>query len=247
MKGLVFGASGMVGAYIAEHLATAGDPVIPVSRRARGDGWITADLTQLETLRLPKADVVFSAANARTLAKALPRVLDCNPRRVVVISSTSVFSKLNTPDEDERGSILELIDAEKSIMETCGAADVEWTILRPTLIYKEGQDRNVTQISKLIRTLRLLHAAVWGSPGITPACSRRGLGQGSDCGRPIQQRCKQSLFHHGHRYHSLPRDGRTHLRWNVPAPAHGLTAPTGLEVSLRISKALLPRGNGCDG
>jgi len=41
-------------------------------------------------------------------------------------------------------------------MSACENASVEWTILRPTLIYKEGHDKNVTQIAKVIRRFKFM-------------------------------------------------------------------------------------------
>jgi nucleoside-diphosphate-sugar epimerase len=154
MKSIVFGARGMVGSRIVQEL-DGGDPPWCVSRH-HVQGWIQADLTQPDTLDLPKADVVFCATNARVFAKSLPAILRFPPRRVVVITSTSVFSKTESKDQAERQSILELVEAEKQIELECERCGVEWTILRPTLIYDEGRDRNITQIAQLIRTLRFM-------------------------------------------------------------------------------------------
>ncbi len=118
-----------------------------------GMNWIAADLAQPETLALPNADVIFCAVNARLFAKAIGAILPSAPKRIVVLSSTSIFTKLDSRDETERSSIAELVDAERAIIDRCEAAKVEWTILRPTLVYREGYDRNVTQIAKLIRRL----------------------------------------------------------------------------------------------
>jgi nucleoside-diphosphate-sugar epimerase len=155
VTGLIFGASGMVGAYIARELARSGQAALCVSRGARS-GWVQADLTRADAVELPQAEVVFFATNARTFAQALPVVLRSKPRRVVVISSTSVFTKIDSTDDEERQSILELIDAETQISDLCGQAAVEWTILRPTLIYREGRDRNVTQIAQIVQLLRCM-------------------------------------------------------------------------------------------
>jgi nucleoside-diphosphate-sugar epimerase len=159
MSDVVFGATGMVGSYIVEGLAQSGRPVLAVSRQQRELRYghcVAADLTKVETLVFPEAQTVFCATDARAFAKALPSILKSNPKRIIVISSTSVFTKLESSDEDERNSILELVRSEASIIQDCQSAGVEWTILRPTLIYKEGLDRNVTQISKLVRALHFM-------------------------------------------------------------------------------------------
>src|SRR5437868_7024794 len=99
-------------------------------------GQMYGDLTQPEALGLMPVDTVFCAANPRTFTKALPAVLDAaRPTRVVVISSTSVLTKLSSTDAEERRSIVELVEAERSISEMCESRGTTWTILRPTLTY----------------------------------------------------------------------------------------------------------------
>ncbi|MDE3226084.1 MAG: NAD-dependent epimerase/dehydratase family protein, partial [Nitrospirota bacterium] len=152
MKALVLGATGMVGESIVEHLARSGNQTIGVSRRSGKDGdWLTADLTEPDALQLPEVDVMFSAVPTRLLADASRAVLRSKPKRIVVMSSTNVFTKIDSRDENERASILALIDAEKRIIDQCKALGIEWTILRPTLVYKEGRDHNVSQIAGVIR------------------------------------------------------------------------------------------------
>src|SRR3954451_10362202 len=109
MKSLVFGASGMVGSYIVRELENALEPPWRVSRQPI-EGWIRADLARPSTLDLPRADVIFCATNARVFAEAIPAILRSPPRRVVVITSTSVFSKTASSDREERQSILELVE-----------------------------------------------------------------------------------------------------------------------------------------
>ncbi|MET0438130.1 MAG: NAD-dependent epimerase/dehydratase family protein [Devosia sp.] len=177
MTGLIFGASGMVGAYIAREFAKSGQAAFCVSRDAR-PGWVRADLTQLDVVKIPRAEIVFCATNARTFAQALPAVLRAKPRRVVVISSTSVFTKTDSTDDEERRSILELIYAEKQISNLCSKAAVEWTILRPTLIYREGRDRNITQIARIIRRLRWM-PLYGGAKGLRQPVHAEDLARGA--------------------------------------------------------------------
>ncbi|WP_298254063.1 NAD(P)-dependent oxidoreductase [Bradyrhizobium sp.] len=162
MEALVFGASGMVGELILEHLAAGRNKAIGISRRMeRQEDWLVADLAQPDTLQLPKVDVVFSAAPTWLFAKSAHKILRSEPKRIVVISSTNVFTKIDSRDEAERTSILELIDAEKRIIDQAKAQGVEWTILRPTLLYREGRDHNITQIARIIR--RLGFAPLYGA------------------------------------------------------------------------------------
>ncbi len=74
-------------------------------------------------------------------------------QRLVAFSSTSLFTKETSGNDAERGIVRQLLDGEKSIVDFCGSNDVAWTILRPTLIYDEGHDENVSRIAATIRKL----------------------------------------------------------------------------------------------
>jgi nucleoside-diphosphate-sugar epimerase len=72
-------------------------------------------------------------------------------RRVVALSSTSRFTKNNSSDLNEQISCKRLVDAEARIQEWAESRGIEWIILRPTLIYGCGQDRNIAEITRFIR------------------------------------------------------------------------------------------------
>jgi len=74
-------------------------------------------------------------------------------RRLVAFSSTSLFTKETSGNEAERGVARQLLEGEKSTIDFCRDSDVAWTILRPTLIYDEGLDENVSRIASTIRKL----------------------------------------------------------------------------------------------
>lgn len=151
MANLVFGATGMVGEFLVEHLVRRGETAIGISRSPGRSGCITADLTRPETLTFPHADTIFSAADLRTFARGIEPIVRISPKRIVAISSTNVFTKLDSKDEAEREAISRLLEAEKTVASHCESAGIEWTILRPTLVYREGRDQNVTQIASIIR------------------------------------------------------------------------------------------------
>ena len=72
-------------------------------------------------------------------------------RRVVVLSSTSRFGKLDSTDASERALAQRLAEAEDGLQGWAVGKKVEWVILRPTLIYGLGRDNNVSEISRFIR------------------------------------------------------------------------------------------------
>jgi nucleoside-diphosphate-sugar epimerase len=86
-------------------------------------------------------------------------------RRVVAVSSTSVITKQDTEVAAEREIIGRLAEAEREIATACEQNNIGWTILRPTLIYAEGRDTNITPLSRLIRRFGFM-PLVGGAPGL---------------------------------------------------------------------------------
>lgn len=72
-------------------------------------------------------------------------------RRVLALSSTSRFTKDNSSDPEEQAMALLLSDAEARVQAWAASHGVEWIILRPTLIYGLGHDKNIAEIARFIR------------------------------------------------------------------------------------------------
>ena len=88
--------------------------------------------------------------------KLLGRLAELGMRRLVAFSSTSLFTKETSGSDAERQVVRQLLDGEKSTVDFCEAREIDWTILRPTLIYDEGQDENVSRIASMIQKLGFL-------------------------------------------------------------------------------------------
>jgi nucleoside-diphosphate-sugar epimerase len=162
------GATGLVGGHIVDHLVLAGERPIALSRSPQGKpgiDWICGDLERPDTLSFPPVATVYCTADAILLADALPRLFNPSLKRIVVFSSTSVMTKLDSEVAAERETIRKLADAERRIAAACEQHNVGWTILRPTLIYAEGRDTNITPLSRLIRRFGFM-PLVGGGPGL---------------------------------------------------------------------------------
>lgn len=72
-------------------------------------------------------------------------------RRVVVLSSTSRFTKVGSGDTAEQGTAAKLIDGETRLQAWAESRGIELVILRPTLIYGIGRDKNISEIACFIR------------------------------------------------------------------------------------------------
>ncbi|WP_447922489.1 NAD-dependent epimerase/dehydratase family protein [Achromobacter aegrifaciens] len=72
-------------------------------------------------------------------------------KRVVALSSTSRFTKTASSVESEQALARRLIDAEAALVEWAEASNIEYVILRPTLIYGGEHDGNISEIARFIR------------------------------------------------------------------------------------------------
>ena len=166
---LTLGATSLIGG--ALYALTERPDLICVSRNPPasippGARWIRADLTD------PKWDAGFADLRLRnalalapiwTVAPVIDRLADLGVERLVSFSSTSRFTKAASPDPAERDVADRLARSEALLIESCERRGVAWTILRPTLIYLEGRDQNVTRLARLIRRLGVLPLAGDGS------------------------------------------------------------------------------------
>jgi nucleoside-diphosphate-sugar epimerase len=158
---LVLGATSLVGRFVSPRLEAAGIESFALSRTAPAEsGWVRADLSapDLEA-RLPACATVLSLQPIWHLPQALPALRAKGMRRLVAMSSTSVFGKAASPDAYEQGVVKRLAEGEARTRAFCEANGVAWTILRPTLIYAEGRDQNVSRLARLITKLGFLPLA----------------------------------------------------------------------------------------
>jgi nucleoside-diphosphate-sugar epimerase len=167
-RSLIIGGTGLVGGYIVEHLVQRGERPYALSRSPQhrpGIDWLQGDLERPETLEFPAPTTMYCTADAILLAQALPSLLKPSLKRLIAFSSTSVLTKQDTEVGAERHMIRKLTEAEQTIAAACEQHNVGWTILRPTLIYAEGRDTNITPLSRLIRQFGFM-PLVGGAPGL---------------------------------------------------------------------------------
>jgi nucleoside-diphosphate-sugar epimerase len=167
-RSLVIGGTGLVGGYIVEHLLRRGEHPSAMSRSKQtkpGIDWFRGDLEQPDTLNFPACTTIYCTADAILLANAVTRLFTPALRRLVVFTSTSVLTKQDSEVAAERDMIRNLAVAERKIAAACEQHDVGWTILRPTLIYAEGRDTNITPLSRLIRRFGFM-PLVGGATGL---------------------------------------------------------------------------------
>lgn len=156
---LVLGATSLIGGHLLALLKAEDLDPTAFSRRPPTEEtcWIGGDLKDADLdERLPVAATVFSLSPIWLLPSALPSLKARGMERLIAFSSTSRFTKTDSPDAGERAVALELAGAEAAVEKWCAEHGVAWTILRPTLIYDEGHDENVSRIARLIRRFHVM-------------------------------------------------------------------------------------------
>lgn len=157
----VLGATSLVGTCLLPLLIEAGWLITAFSRRSieHGNG--------LQWQRLPITESISLSPALQKTADVIPNWICLAPiwvlpdyfsflevhgaRRVVVLSSTSRFTKNDSTDPQEQATAIRLANTEARVQEWAESTCVEWLILRPTLIYGFGQDKNIAEITRFIR------------------------------------------------------------------------------------------------
>ncbi len=156
---LVLGATSLIGQFLTARLTQARVAYLEVSRRAsqRDQHWLQADLADPDLAsKLPALDTVYSLSPIWLLPAALPALQAAGMKRLIAFSSTSRFTKLDSSEASERDVARALAAGEAQVEAFCQAHGIDWIILRPTLIYAEGQDGNVSRLAAMIRRFSFL-------------------------------------------------------------------------------------------
>lgn len=152
---VVTGATSIIGHFLLPKLVSNPEwKVIAVSRQKQkidGDSIIWKQRNLLS----PAIDFGESRYTLIHLAPiwTLPDMLQTlavKPSRVIAFSSTSRFSKAESRLSSERTIACKLISGELRLQAWCEEQSIPWTILRPTLVYGAGMDKNVSSIATFI-------------------------------------------------------------------------------------------------
>lgn len=161
----VLGATSFVGRRVLAVAADAGWHVRAFSRRMAAVAEGTADAASCGRAAAVEWHVLDGGlASARgpvfhwlslcplwALASRLDWLESRGVGRLVAVSSTSRFTKIASPDPEERRQAEALATAEQGVLAWASRRGVRVTILRPTLVYDGRHDRNVAVIAAFIR------------------------------------------------------------------------------------------------
>lgn len=151
---LVTGGSGFLGSAVIERLVALGDDVIALARsdeaarrvEALGATSIAGDLDDPASL-----DRSFAAAEADALVNIAslgfgqaPAIVaaaaEAGLSRGIYVSSTAIFTTLDAPSKPRRTA------GEDAVTST----SLEWTVVRPTMIYGTPGDRNLARLLQIM-------------------------------------------------------------------------------------------------
>lgn len=155
MRVLLTGGTGFLGSHVIPILRDAGHEIAATYRRPeaaavlrdQGVDPVYGDLDVPESI-----DEGFHAAQAEALVNVAslgfghaPLIVaaaeEAGIRRALFISTTALFTNLNASSKAVRKA------AEKTVMESV----LDWTILRPTMIYGTPRDRNMARLLRFLR------------------------------------------------------------------------------------------------
>jgi hypothetical protein len=118
--------------------------------------WLQGDLAKPETLKPPSFEILYCTVDIALLADALPHIYTPALKRVVAFTSTGIVTKIESEVASERELLQRLAEGERRLISACERYRVGCTILRPTIIYAEGRDGNISRLAGLIRRFGVL-------------------------------------------------------------------------------------------
>lgn len=155
MRVLVTGGSGFTGSHVVSRLIERGHEVAALARsasstealQAMGAGPVRGDLddpaSTVTAFKQARADVLLNIASLGF--GHAPTILDATTQagiaRAVFVSTTSIFTRLSAPSKAVR------VAAEDAIRDS----GLNWTIIRPTMIYGTPQDRNIARLLRFLQ------------------------------------------------------------------------------------------------
>ncbi len=149
----MIGASSLVGKCLIRLLVKNNARVFAFSRQSIesfGDGIAWRNLSDSRPESSDQLDQWICVAPIWVLSDYFPLIEASGARRFVVLSSTSRFTKFGSGDKTETVLAARLIEAEDRVVAWAKSRGIDWVILRPTLIYGLGCDKNIKEIARFI-------------------------------------------------------------------------------------------------
>jgi nucleoside-diphosphate-sugar epimerase len=142
----ILGATSFVAAAMIEELRARRQHFLAYSRQpGEGAAWRRLGEASPEPI-----DCWLGVAPIWTLPAHFSLIEASGARRLVQLSSVGRYSKAESTDLSEAALAARIEAAEATVAAWAEGRGIVWTILRPTLIYGAGDDRNISEIARLI-------------------------------------------------------------------------------------------------
>lgn len=154
----ILGASSLVGGCLLAQLAELACSAIAFSREKRMAIYGgTVEWRQLPAPGTKDTDMASAVSHwicvapIWVLSDYFSLIEASGARRVVALSSTSRFTKVGSGDTAENAIAAKLAESEAQVQAWAEDRGIEWVVLRPTLIYGQGRDKNISEMARFIR------------------------------------------------------------------------------------------------
>jgi nucleoside-diphosphate-sugar epimerase len=169
MKVFITGGTGFTGSHVLKKLAQMGVQVRCLVRNESKLGRIPASFEVVQGCLEDEAGLLRAMSGIDILINVAslgfghaPSIVRCATaagiKRAIFISTTSVFTRLNAPSKNAR------LLAEKCIEES----ELDYVILRPTMIYGTAEDRNICRLIRYLWQFPLLPVVGPGTHRMQP-------------------------------------------------------------------------------
>lgn len=150
----VLGARSLVGECLLPLLLDAGWRVTAISRQS-----VASNRLGLEWRQWPASSMDVDCSIGHwisllpiwILPEFFPLCERYGAQRIVALSSTSRFVKVESSAAWEREQASLLTSGEKHLQDWAESARKQWLVFRPTLVYGLGRDKNISEMARFIR------------------------------------------------------------------------------------------------
>jgi nucleoside-diphosphate-sugar epimerase len=152
----ILGASSQIGKVLVPKLESLGYIVFSISRdykttSIKFKSYTFDDINCCFIPHIENADVVINLAPLPLIDKAIGIAKILKAKRIIAFGSTGRFTKIDSTSDVERDFVAQQKQAEDFFSNICENLSISWTLFRPTMIYGNDMDKNISFIRSLIR------------------------------------------------------------------------------------------------